>query len=298
MDDALSYNLVTIGKIRSLIGVNRGDEYNIAPLVTVYDPNIYYFDRQDYKITLVSSTNFAIGELITQEATGARGIIKSTSNSTVLFVERLNLLRANGFIVTTNNSTRLVGSSSGFTANAYDVRIDYDSRYLGFNSDISSQSITSNGVITSVEVIDSGFGYTENEEIIFAKDNEIATATSRLGTGGKGTGYYKRNGGFLSDVKKLFDGFYYQEYSYDIMSSIQLNKYEQMLKQILHVAGTQYFGTLDYKSFIPSTINIGNDGYGSIIEIGGPEILLADGMFDRNFNEKPLSTEEQEFILR
>jgi hypothetical protein len=25
---------------------------------------------------------------------------------------------------------------------------------------------------------------------------------------------------------------------------------------------------------------------------------LADGMFDRNFNEKPLSTEEQEFILR
>jgi hypothetical protein len=298
MDDALSYDLITIGKIRSLIGVNRGDEYNIAPLVTIYDPNIYYFDRQDYKITLSNSTNFAIGELITQEATGARGLIKSTSNSTVLFVERLNLLRANNFVATTNSSTVIVGSSSGFSANVFDVTTDFDSRYLGFNSDISSESITSNGVITSVEIIDSGFGYVDNEEIIFAKGNEVAVATSRLGTGGKGTGYYKKNGGFLSDVKKLYDGLYYQEYSYDILSSMQLNKYEQMLKQILHVAGTKYFSTLDYKSFIPSTINIGNDGYGSIIEIGGPEILLTDGMFDRNFNEKPLTTEDQEFILR
>jgi hypothetical protein len=25
---------------------------------------------------------------------------------------------------------------------------------------------------------------------------------------------------------------------------------------------------------------------------------LTDGMFDRNFNEKPLTTEDQEFILR
>ena len=298
MDDALSFNLTTIGKIRSLTGINRGDQYNVAPLVTVYDPNTYYFDRQDYRIILASTTNFAIGEVIIQEATGARGIIKSTSNSTVLFVERLNLLRANSFVATTNTSTNIIGVSSGFSANIADVRTDFDSRYLGFNSDISAESITSNGVITSVEIVDSGFGYVDNEEIVFAKGNEVAIATSRLGTGGKGTGYYKRNGGFLSDTKKLFDGVYYQEYSYDILSSIQLNKYEQMLKQILHVAGTQYFGTLDYKSFIPSTINIGNDGYGSIIEIGGPEILLADGMFDRNFNEKPLTTEEQEFILR
>jgi hypothetical protein len=55
-------------------------------------------------------------------------------------------------------------------------------------------------------------------------------------------GYYKSTVGFASSDQKLHDNFYYQRYSYEIQSTLPLEKYAETLKQLVHVAGTKMFG--------------------------------------------------------
>jgi len=47
---------------------------------------------------------------------------------------------------------------------------------------------------------------------------------------------------FLSDDAKVHDNFYYQELSYVVRSGLSLDKYSKVLKDLLHVSGTQLFG--------------------------------------------------------
>jgi hypothetical protein len=91
----------------------------------------------------------------------------------------------------------------------------------------------------------------------------VGTIVSNLGTRnendetkrgheGKALGYYRTKNGFLSSSKKIHDGEYYQEFSYEVRSAVTLDKYEAMLKQLLHVAGTKYFAS----TIIASNINV------------------------------------------
>jgi hypothetical protein len=65
-------------------------------------------------------------------------------------------------------------------------------------------------------------------------------------------------GGFTSHDKKLHDNDYYQEYSYEIQTKIPFSKYSDILKKIIHVAGTRMFGKVVNDSFVNNTITISN----------------------------------------
>jgi len=49
---------------------------------------------------------------------------------------------------------------------------------------------------------------------------------------------------FLSNVKVIQDSRYYQNFSYVIDSSIQLFKFKDLLKSLIHPAGMEMFGTI------------------------------------------------------
>lgn len=55
-------------------------------------------------------------------------------------------------------------------------------------------------------------------------------------------GRYDGTDGFLSADKRLQDGTYYQEYSYEISSSQSKNQYSDILGNLIHPAGTRLFG--------------------------------------------------------
>lgn len=255
--DALTIQNIEIGKIRALINLNRGTDYSIAPFVLIYQPEVENFKIKDNMLIITGVTgNFEVGELVQQSSTGARGIIKQGSNNTNLFLERLRFYNANNFTITTGTSSQIYGVSSGFVANVTSSIKDSNSQFLGLNAVVFSNTAIGNGSITSIDIIDSGFGFVDGEEISFENDNGIATGISVVQTQGKGQGFYQQKGGFLSDQKKIFDGDYYQDYSYDVLSSVTLDKYEEMLKNILHVAGTKYFASFVYKSISNTGINI------------------------------------------
>lgn len=58
-------------------------------------------------------------------------------------------------------------------------------------------------------------------------------------------GRYIGTRGFLSWDNKLEDNDYYQQFSYVIQVSEQVSKYNDVLKRLLHPAGTKFFGTYE-----------------------------------------------------
>ena len=83
--------------------------------------------------------------------------------------------------------------------------------------------------------------YDEDTTFTSADGTRAGLARISLGKQGQSEGYYSNRKGQLSDSKYIFDGEYYQEYSYEIRSSISPDKYKEMLKKVIHVAGTKSF---------------------------------------------------------
>jgi hypothetical protein len=249
---SLAFVNATIGRISTLTNINSGVGYSAKPAVRVYQPYVEPLLRKGYQfdISIVSGA-FQPGELVTQTSTGARGIFRSIDTNTTpnhYYMDRASLFK--DFKVTSNVTSQIVGVSSGAIANINFVNFDNQPRsldvvqeFLGIDAIIMSNTQTSNGAILSLNVLDSGFGFTANELATYvSSDGRAGLARTVLTKQGIGSGYYSTLGGRTSSEKKLFDGYYYQDFSYEIRSSITLNKYKDMLNNILHVAGTIPFG--------------------------------------------------------
>ena len=243
--NSLQQQTYTLGRPTKLVNVNRGTDYTIAPFVLVYEPVTYRYRLPEKIILEVSNTGFFVGESVYQSAVNSYGIVAET-NSTHLIVENLRFANTKQFVVTSNTTTKIIGESSAAQANITNIYIDYNiltKDFMGLNLDITTKSQTSNGAVTGLKVVDSGFGFSNGEQVKFKLEGlSEGTAFSVLKNNGFSEGRYKKIGGFTSDAKKIYDGYYYQYYSYEVRSSVMLEKYEDMLKNLLHVTGTKYFG--------------------------------------------------------
>ena len=130
----------------------------------------------------------------------------------------------------------------------------YDSQrnnYKGRNAQIDAIAGGLVGVIKSVEVIDSGFGYGPQERVTLSSstNQSIATATSVIFQKGRGPGFWKDDSSFLSSNKYIIDSYYYQEYSYDLRSKVLLDRYKEVLLKLAHPVGSIPFGSFLYRDF-------------------------------------------------
>jgi len=321
INDALLQANAIIGRIDSLQSVNPGNNYNADPFVKIVDAKTspFYFKDKDVILTetnnqfspgqkllqtipisrteliLASNTgSFKIGEGVQQLTTGARGIVVSTSVSTVIvqpitntsFVVSNNIIGqttgANGAISTVTAAPTTFGQANGLiqavSGNTLTIRdtsfefqfsdgasvtsidttgtlrgsgtigtVNYigNPEYMGINAQVDAEVKTASGIVTEVEILDSGFGYSANEQLELTSSNTQVTSifgTANVLRQGLGAGYWKDNKGKLNSDKYIHDNKYYQEYSYEIKSKMSLNRYSDILKNILHIAGTELFG--------------------------------------------------------
>lgn len=257
INNMLTYPNIEFGKIRSLTSINKGVGYNREPIIKIYDPLSYAFKERDIILTYTGATGvFFTDEIVTQAATGGRGRVKAKSNATHLFIENFRVLPTNGFIITVNSTTQIVGDMSNTTANVTITDEDLTTEFIGYNAVISPNVQIGVGAITGLKMQDSGFGYINNETLSIISSNNIGTGFAIVDKQGRGSGYYQDKSGFVSDDKKIHDSNYYQEYSYEIRSSIGLDKYQDMLKQVVHVAGTRFFGAFNHLGVANVELNI------------------------------------------
>lgn len=245
--DLLATNIMDVGKISLLTAINPGAEYTADPYVSVRNRYTASYQRRDIVVTVNGIVgSYLVGEEVVQtigSVTSVKGIVKSTNvvgTNTLIYLER------NRVGVTFSLTAPLVGSSTGATSTVVSFAQDETTNVIGENAIITGTAISANGIATSVEVIDSGFGYINDGEVILQKEgNEfIITGISKNIRQGISEGYWKTTTSHLNSEKKIHDNKYYQEYSYDVLSGLSLNRYEQIVKKALHVSGTIMFGSV------------------------------------------------------
>ena len=251
ISDALTNTAITLGSIDTLIAVNPGTEYDTAPVVLVYEPKVAVATLYDYVLDISNMNgSFVDGEILTQNSATV-GLVKS-ANSTEISVKRIRY--AENF----NKAIPLEGLSSGANATILNINPNTNNFPIGINADIEANVIAASGSVVSLEVVDSGIGYVDNETLSFISGDgsRSGLAVTRLEKQGTAEGYYASKGGFLSADKKIFDGHYYQEYSYEIRSPIVLDKYSSMLKNVLHIAGTKFFASVVTPTYADLKVNL------------------------------------------
>jgi hypothetical protein len=248
---------MTLGTIARLQNQNPGQGYNYAPFVDVIDPLVAPLNKLDFVIRYDDATGvFQTGEEITQAVNGARGIVKFANTSEV-HIRRLTFTDK----WTAGNSPNtylIVGTASGHQAYPDEVTYDIDG-IAGHNAVITTKVTSSNSAVAELKITDSGFSFRNGDEVTFTSLDKVrsGSAIAEVVTTGVGSGFYKTTSGFLSTNKYLYDGDYYQDFSYEIRSPITVGRYADMLKSVLHVAGTKVFSGLVKDSLIDSNQSLG-----------------------------------------
>ena len=180
----------------------------------------------------------------------AKGIIKGEIGDTLL-VKRIQF--DNLFVP----GAQITGQASGASANIVSIVEDVKLLPIGLNANIQANVVTANGTVATLDITDSGLGYKDNEDMLFVSEDgtragEVRAIVEGIGTG---SGYYKTTRGTLSSTSKLQDGDFYQEYSYEILTRVPLERYAEMFSKVMHTAGTRFFGSvvLESKSEVPVT---------------------------------------------
>lgn len=188
----------------------------------------------------VPTANGLISSVTTFEIVStAKAIVKSSNNSHML-AKRIT------FENTWQPEGPIIGEVTGAEATVVGVTEDASVLYpIGLNADITANVVTSDGEVTGLQVIDSGFAYSNGEIVDFVSEDNLRAGTAKmiLDGHGIGQGYYRSSKGFLSDDIYVHDNDFYQEYSYEILSKISVERYADMFKKVMHVAGTKFFGS-------------------------------------------------------
>lgn len=259
LDQALVYASINIGTIQLLSSFNPGNNYVASPYVLIVDPFISSFQKQDYTLKISNATGiFQQGEIIIQNTTGAKGLVRF-ANSSFVSIERMN------FKDLWTTSYVAVGQQSNYQANVTLVTTNTASSFSGENATVGANVVLANGVVTGIVVETSGIGFSRSilvngvqEDFVTFYSSDKTRSGQAFGVisgQGKSKGYYASQDGFLSSTKKLTDSYYYQPFAYEIQTSIMPSQYKNALKKILHTAGKVYFSSLNRTDVISSTIS-------------------------------------------
>lgn len=111
---------------------------------------------------------------------------------------------------------------------------------LGASAEI--QTVTDDGAVATVRMLNFGVGYDIAPVVTFPPAPNVATGEAILGAVGKPNGYYLNQDGHLSSSKRLQDSYFYQQFSYVLYVEESIEKYRELVKQLIHPAGLILFG--------------------------------------------------------
>jgi hypothetical protein len=269
-----SFYANTLAPLRGVNAFNNGS--TITGLSSAATANVSYLASEPNTVTSNTTLVVSKGQVIDFT-------INHSSNTGVLDLKRLSFNLA--FACTT-----LVGSQSGAEASIVSIDVLPNSLPIGLNAEIIANTSAANNTLATTRIINSGLGYQQDEIVTLQPsgvDRFVATARVNLLNQGRGEGYFKNTQGFLNSDKYIHDSRYYQEYSYEIRSGLSLDKYATVLKQVLHVAGTKYFGNvvkivgdiLDVKNVSQTDIAITKFFYSNSTSISSSTITISNNTF-------------------
>ena len=294
LEDAFDLTPFDIGTIKSFENINPGADYVNDTFSLVLDEQMIAFERFPQVLLLSNfSAAFSIGDTINQPLTGTTGLVTGVDNDLgALYVLPYSYY---GFKTGINDFINHKG-------NAYDVLAverDYSKKRFGENAIVLNETLFSQGRISKAEIRNSGFGYVDGEYVTLVDDDGVHAARAIIHANSQGitagfwgsqsshiNGYWTNPDSHLFEYydgkMKIQDSDYYQEYSYEIKSTVDPKKYEKVVKDTMHLAGSKLFGNFIYEQLTGPTVTskfqlIRKDDYvvgGS--EIVGPNQVIGD----------------------
>jgi len=164
-----------------------------------------------------------------------------------------------------------------YDANIFNAGINepfFDSTYTLVGRDnrasVRISSIDETGCVTAVTIFNTGFDFEQEEfEATITSPNGCeAVLAFTSGAVLVKTGRFKDSRGMLSNINKLQDNYYYQNYSYVIKSGVTSGTWLPLINKTVHPAGMAVFGEL----LITQTIDM-------VDYIGVLEILVLNELF-------------------
>ena len=267
LSSLLASESINIGSIATLTNLNPGNGYNQNPIVGPYNKYVAGFEKHDYIINIKNVSGIlSPGSTVNQVYVanniyvGTATAIITSANSSQISAKRTSFaydITTLFPIVILDENQNNVGS-----ANVVSVYKDNSSPVMGENAIIGARAKSAIGLATSLQVINSGINYTDGEYVTLTNNsNPIPIyGTARVKTQGIGIGYWQDNSGNLNSNKYIHDNDYYQEFSYEIQTSISFDKYVNILKKLVHIAGMKVFGRV----IIENTAEQGLEGESGI----------------------------------
>lgn len=121
-----------------------------------------------------------------------------------------------------------------------------DEGIVGKNAKITP-SVGANGTVTGLRVIDSGFSYAQNE-IVRVQESDHPDATQAvikltLDNVANSEGYYSSSRSHVSTKRGYIqDSNFYQEFSYQVVAPLALDRYKEIALKLVHPSGQRLFG--------------------------------------------------------
>ena len=159
----------------------------------------------------------------------------------------------------------------------YDLKIpDNNGGYYGYDAVINGTANTAKGIVVSVEIEDSGFGYYDNETVEMSNSNNDTSVfgVTIVDSSGKSAGYWNDNKSFLSDTNYIIDSDYYQKYTYEIISTKMLSSYKEIVNNLVHPQGTKLFGRFKNYNYMGNTSSFTSTSISQDISSESSYILL------------------------
>mgnify|MGYP003669696055 CR=1 FL=1 len=247
---------VTIGSIDNIIAGNSGSQYTSNVFTEANFADVSRFDKRDPILTF-NAPDFLleVGDIVTQNLTIENPNLNWEADAQTQFIPYVakgRFLKREGndfYFKQLSFYDFQVGVGVNIRGNLETLSAitrDNTSLPMGRNAVIDGPASFQTGQIESVDLLNTGYRYADNERVKLLDTNDLVVATAKIRTQGPGLteGRWRTTTSFLSEnTKKLADNYYYQEYSYDIGSIVDPDNYKSLIDNVVGVAGTKLFSS-------------------------------------------------------
>ncbi|AND75135.1 hypothetical protein pf16_212 [Pseudomonas phage pf16] len=258
-------------------------EFKLTHPVTVDDVNVEWILPIADSVEINSpGLNYVADNTMTWAGDSHFELVLTATEPGYIDTRYTTLFNADELTVSINGATVSNFTYDGKTVQHPDIlpSVDVTVRWPVYKGFIIVSSVDALGGILDVALVDTPFGIVTPQLLQADEGGSGGSVTLIPSVTRKIDGYFMTTDSFLSSDKMLQDSEYYQDYSYVIRAGIDVEKYRDIVLQVLHPAGLKMYGEVNIIEFIKLIIR--DESFDIIVNFAGEiEFLSAVPLYNR-----------------
>ena len=236
----------------SQVGTNNADQiYTYEGKFTVDPTNNYHAIYLYIKMNTSTTYTLHVDKIEMIDVT-TRGKLEYEGFNTADEPESFMIMEPSEFAAG-ETVVSLAGARTAVLASANVQSVESTANY-GNNAVLKSGALKT-GAIKALTIAQAGINYTTVPTVTAPSGDNNATFTANRTTITNYPGTFKTKLGMISDIIRVQDSYYYQDFSYVLRSDIQIGTFRDMVRSFVHPAGWAVFGEIGIEFLIHMSID-------------------------------------------